>query len=57
MSPINNLEYNNYLEYLADPDISSSNYRYSRVEPAAKFHHSIIYTEVVDNTTKVNTTF
>jgi len=56
MSPINNLEYTNYLEYLSDPDI-----RVLTTDipggTAAKFHHSIIYTEVLDDTTKVSLPF
>tara|TARA_R110002020_G_scaffold229316_4_gene440059 strand:+ start:4767 stop:22040 length:17274 start_codon:yes stop_codon:yes gene_type:complete len=56
LSPINNLEYNNYLEYLSDPDMSILTTDIPG-GTAAKFHHSIIYTEVVDDTTKLDTPF
>ena len=52
VSPINNKSYDNYLEYLSDPNLKilSTDVLGGR---ASKFNHSIIYTEITDDTTSI----
>ena len=53
-SPINNQEYTDYLSYLSDPNLGILTIDIPGGR-AAKFHHSIIYTEVTDD--KASTLF